>query len=78
MESRIMDAKTAAASLRKLADEVEKTERLQGVAVILPPDPGQPIEIILAGGNIQGSFAQYVMGQIQESASPANRMFQGR
>lgn len=73
-----MDSKAAAEQLRKLADEVEKTERLQGVAVILPPDPGAAIEIILAGGNIAGSFAQYVMGQIQASAAPPNQMgYQG-
>lgn len=69
-----MDSKTAADSLRKLADEVEKTERLQGVAVILPPEPGQPIEIILAGGNITGSFAQYVVSQITASAAPLNQI----
>lgn len=69
-----MDGKTAAEKLRKLADEVEKTERLQGVAVILPPDPGQPIEIILAGGNLSGSFAQYVVAQITASATPVNQI----
>lgn len=69
-----MDGKTAADQLRKLADEVEKTERLQGVAVILPPDPGQPIEIVLAGSPLAGSFAQYVMGQIQAAAAPANQI----
>ncbi len=69
-----MDNKAAAQQLRKLADEVEKTERLQGVAVILPPDPGQPIEIILAGGNIAGSFAQYVIQQIGAAAAPQNQI----
>lgn len=69
-----MDGKSAAESLRAVADKLEKVESLQGVAIILPPDPGTPIEIILAGSPPAGSFAQYVMGQIQAAASPANQI----
>lgn len=66
-----MDSKKAADKLRVLADQIEKTENLQGVAIVLPPDDNPAIEIILAGSPQNQQFATYVINQIGLAAAPA-------
>ena len=65
-----MDSKQAADKLRALADQIEKTDNLQGVAIILPPEGNPSIEIILAGSPQNQQFASYVINQIGLAAAP--------
>lgn len=63
-----MDSKKAADRLRELADQIEKTQNLQGVAIIMPPGNVEPLEIIIAGSE-QPNFSQYIAARIYESAA---------
>lgn len=73
-----MDAKKASETLRKVADLVEKipNDRLNGVACIVPPDGSTAIEVVLVGVQVSG-FAEYLISQIKNNASPQNMAMPG-
>lgn len=74
-----MDAKQAADYLRKTAEAIEKMDRFQACALIIPPDNPhagnvEPLEIMISG-KAPLNFGQYVVDQIMIAAAPKSGQF---